>query len=60
MSLINIKINGKDIQVEAGTTVLQAAKKVGVEIPTLCHMNLHDLNIEHNPGGCRICVVEVA
>lgn len=60
MSLINIKINGKDIQVAAGTTVLQAAKKVGVEIPTLCHMNLHDLNIEHNPGGCRICVVEVA
>jgi len=60
MSLINIKINGKDIQVAAGTTVLQAAKKVGIEIPTLCHMNLHDLNIEHNPGGCRICVVEVA
>lgn len=59
MSLINIKINGKDLQVEAGTTVLQAAKKIGIEIPTLCYMNLHDLNIEHNPGGCRICVVEI-
>ncbi|MCK9254657.1 MAG: NADH-dependent [FeFe] hydrogenase, group A6 [Bacteroidales bacterium] len=60
MSLINIKINGKDVQVEAGKTILQAAKQIGIEIPTLCYMNLHDLNIEHNPGGCRICVVEVA
>lgn len=60
MTLINIKINGKELQVEAGTTVLQAAKKIGIEIPTLCYMNLHDLNIEHNPGGCRICVVEIA
>jgi NADP-reducing hydrogenase subunit HndD len=32
---------------------------MGVEIPTLCHMELHDLNIENKPGGCRICVVEV-
>lgn len=59
MSLVNIKINGKQLQVEEGSTILQAAKKVGIEIPTLCYMNLHDLNIEHNPGGCRICVVEV-
>ena len=59
MTLINIKINGKELQVEEGTTVLQAAKKVGIEIPTLCYMNLHDLGIEHNPGGCRICVVEI-
>ena len=59
MTLINIKINGKELQVEEGTTVLQAAKKVGIEIPTLCYMNLHDLGINHNPGGCRICVVEV-
>jgi len=59
MSLINIKINGKELQVESGTTILQAARKIGIEIPTLCYMNLHDLGIEHNPGGCRICVVEV-
>ncbi len=60
MTLINIKINGKELQVEAGTTILHAAKKIGIEIPTLCYMNLHDLGIEHNPGGCRICVVEIA
>ncbi|MDR2009830.1 MAG: [FeFe] hydrogenase, group A [Bacteroidales bacterium] len=60
MTLINIKINGREMQVEEGTTILQAAKKIGIEIPTLCYMNLHDLGIEHNPGGCRICVVEVS
>jgi NADP-reducing hydrogenase subunit HndD len=60
MTLINIKINGKELQVEEGTTILQAARKIGIEIPTLCYMNLHDLGIEHNPGGCRICVVEVS
>ena len=32
---------------------------MGIDIPTLCHMRLDDLNIENKPGGCRICVVEV-
>lgn len=59
MSLINIKINGKELKVESGTTILKAARQLGIEIPTLCYMNLHDLGIEHKPGGCRICVVEV-
>ena len=60
MTLINIKINGQELQVEEGITILQAAKKIDIEIPTLCYMNLKDLGITHNPGGCRICVVEVA
>lgn len=60
MSLLNIKINGIEVQAEEGLTVLQAARKIGIEIPTLCYMNLHDLGIEHNPGSCRICVVEIA
>lgn len=59
MALINIKINGKELQVEAGLTILQAAKKIGIEIPTLCYMHLQGLGIEHNPGACRICVVEI-
>ena len=59
MALIDIKINGKDVKAEQGITILEAAKLVGIEIPTLCYMNLHDLGIKNNPGGCRICVVEV-
>jgi NADP-reducing hydrogenase subunit HndD len=59
MDTINIKIDNKNFQVPKGTTILEAAKSVGVKIPTLCHMHLHDLNVTHKPTGCRICVVEV-
>jgi NADP-reducing hydrogenase subunit HndD len=59
MELIKLTIDNKTVEVEKGTTVFHAAKKLGIEIPTLCYMNLKDLNIEHKPGGCRVCVVEV-
>jgi len=58
LSLVNITINNKPLQVEEGTTILEAAKLLNIYIPTLCHMNLHD-GVEHNPGSCRVCVVEV-
>ena len=58
MSLITITINDKKLQVEEGTTILEAAKLLNIFIPTLCHMNLHN-GVEHNPGSCRVCVVEV-
>jgi NADP-reducing hydrogenase subunit HndD len=52
MDMINIKINGMPLSVPAGTTILEAARELGIEIPTLCHMK--DLN---EIGACRICVV---
>ncbi|PXV87717.1 NAD(P)-dependent iron-only hydrogenase catalytic subunit [Lachnotalea glycerini] len=58
MSLVTLTINGKKVQVEQGTTILNAAKLLEINIPTLCHMNLHD-GSEHNPGSCRVCMVEV-
>lgn len=60
METIKINIDNKIVEVEKGTTILSAAKKIGIKIPTLCHLHLHDLNIENKPAGCRICVVEVA
>ncbi len=59
MSIITLNIDQKKVVVESGTTLLEAAKTVGIDIPTLCYMNLHDVGYENNPGGCRICVVEV-
>ncbi len=52
--MINLKINNIPVSVEEGTTILQAAKKVGIKIPTLCYMK--DINAI---GACRVCVVEV-
>lgn len=59
MDTINLTIDNKPIVVKKGTTILEAASGIGIDIPTLCHMKLDDLNIENKPGGCRICVVEV-
>ena len=59
MGKIQLTIDNKIVEVEQGTTILKAARQAGIEIPTLCHMELHNMNIENKPGGCRICVVEV-
>jgi len=51
---ITVSIDGTDVKVPMGTTVLEAARRVGVRIPTLCHHP--DLCVA---GVCRVCVVEV-
>ena len=51
---IKVKIDNQEIEVERGTTILDAAKAAGIRIPTLCY--LKDINAI---GACRICVVEV-
>jgi NADP-reducing hydrogenase subunit HndD len=59
MENMKITIDNKTIEVPKGTTILKAAKNLGIEIPALCYMELDDLNIKNKPAGCRICVVEV-
>ncbi|MCI9415571.1 MAG: 4Fe-4S binding protein [Clostridiales bacterium] len=53
MDMINVKVNGIAVSVPKGSTILEAARAAGVEIPTLCY--LKDIN---EIGACRICVVE--
>ncbi len=55
MAKINIKIEGIPYQVDAGMTVLEAARSCGYEIPSLCAFN----HGECNRGSCRVCLVEV-
>jgi len=59
MEKIKVTIDGKTAEVGKNTTILEAAKTVGIDIPTLCYFKLDDLDIENRPGGCRVCVVEV-
>lgn len=54
MSEINIKIEGVSYKVEEGLTILEAAKKCGYEIPSLCAYN----HGECSRGSCRVCLVE--
>lgn len=51
--MINLKINNIPVTVEEGATILDAAKKINLQIPTLCHHD--DLCVA---GNCRVCVVE--
>ncbi|HHV02763.1 MAG: NADH-dependent [FeFe] hydrogenase, group A6 [Bacteroidales bacterium] len=59
METVKLTIDNKHIEVPKGTTILQAAKQAGINIPTLCYMNLPHLDQEHKPGSCRVCVVEI-
>ncbi len=52
--MIKLKINNKDITVEEGTTILEAARQNNINIPHFCYMGQI-----HKPGSCRICMVEV-
>jgi NADP-reducing hydrogenase subunit HndD len=53
MEMVNLKINGINVSVPKGSTILDAARQTGIEIPTLCFMK--DIN---EIGACRICIVE--
>jgi len=55
MTLITVTVDNRKVEVEEGSTVLEAARKAGITIPTLCAMS----EIGHTPGACRVCVTEV-
>ena len=59
MQNISLQIDNHTVEVEKGTTLLEAARQIGIHIPSLCYMNLKDLCISNLPASCRICVVEV-
>ena len=54
MAKVHIKIEGIPFEVEAGLTILEAAKECGFEIPSLCAFN----HGECSKGSCRVCLVE--
>jgi len=54
MADVSVVINGKEVSVSSGVTILEAATEAGINIPTLCHRP--DLTPD---GNCRVCVVEV-
>ncbi len=52
--MVKLKVDGKEIETQEGTTILEAAREAGIYIPTLCfHENLLPI------GSCRLCLVEV-
>jgi NADH-quinone oxidoreductase subunit G len=59
MELVQVTINGRKVEIEAGATILEAAKKLNIEIPTLCYLKLQDGEHINCTSSCRVCCVEV-
>ena len=52
--MVNLTIDGKKISVEENTTIMEAARSVGIQIPSLCYLKgINEI------GACRVCVVEL-
>ncbi len=59
MAKIKLYIDNQPVEVEEGTTIIEAAKSIDITIPSLCFMKLPHFNYENKPAGCRVCVVDV-
>ncbi len=57
--MINLIINNTKVEAEEDATILEAAATIDIKIPTLCHLTIDCIDVEHRTGSCRICVVEV-
>ena len=55
----HITINGQTLEVPFGTTILEAAKSIGIAIPTLCHLDLKEFKMVNQTASCRVCMVEI-
>jgi NADH-quinone oxidoreductase subunit G len=57
--MINLTIDGQQVSVPEGTTILEAAREINLDIPTLCYLNIERTKFHNQVASCRICVVEV-
>ncbi|WP_143315093.1 NADH-dependent [FeFe] hydrogenase, group A6 [Clostridium sp. HBUAS56017] len=57
--MVNVNINGMSVKVPKGATILEAAKLLHINIPTLCYMNMSDGESINCKGTCRVCMVEI-
>lgn len=57
--MVNITINNVNISVPKEYTILEAAETLNIKIPTLCHLDLHNIKFVNKVASCRACVVEV-
>ncbi|MDR0945809.1 MAG: [FeFe] hydrogenase, group A [Bifidobacteriaceae bacterium] len=55
LPLVHVTVDGKEMDVPAGLTILQSLKQAGIHIPSLCN----DIRLERSNGNCGLCVVEV-
>ncbi|MGN0215927.1 MAG: 2Fe-2S iron-sulfur cluster-binding protein, partial [Prevotella sp.] len=52
--MMTITIDNHPVNVEAGTTILDARRQTGIDIPTLCHLHLEGTCMDNQPASCRL------
>jgi NADH-quinone oxidoreductase subunit G len=57
--MVNLTIDNQRVSVPENTTILEAARTINIQIPTLCYLNLEKLGMVNQVASCRVCVVEV-
>ncbi|TCO72655.1 NADH-dependent [FeFe] hydrogenase, group A6 [Marinisporobacter balticus] len=57
--MVRITINNKEMEVPRGITILEVSNRANIKIPTLCHLDLHDLKFVNQTASCRVCTVEL-
>jgi NADP-reducing hydrogenase subunit HndD len=57
--MLKITIDGKQTEVPQGSMILDAAKKLNIDVPTLCFLKMEELAVNNMAASCRLCVVEV-
>lgn len=56
---LTLTINDIPLTVPEGMSILDAARTINIDIPTLCYLNLHEMRLNNHIASCRVCVVEV-
>jgi NADH-quinone oxidoreductase subunit G len=56
---IQLTINDIPLTVPEGMSILDAARTIDIDIPTLCYLNLHEMNINNHIASCRVCLVDI-
>jgi len=57
--MVNVTLNNVKLQVDPGLTILEVARANGVNIPTLCHLDMAEIKMVNTVGSCRVCMVEI-
>ncbi len=57
--MIHLTINDTPVIVPEGSTILETARKIDITIPTLCHLDLHNIKMVNQVASCRVCMVEI-
>ncbi len=57
--MVKIIMDGMEVEAQRSETILDVSLRMGIDIPTLCHLDLHDIKMVNRSASCRICMVQI-